>query len=129
MHIAGLVFAALAAAFHVVIFVWESVTWVKPATHRLFGIKRIEDAQTLKQFAFNQGFYNLFLAVTTLVGIAFTLWGDRTVGVTLVLAGTGMMFAAAVVLFASDRRMLRAAFLQGAFPLLALVFVGTAAVL
>ncbi len=119
----GLIAAALAAAFHVVIFAWESLLWLKPGTQRLFGIRSEAEASTMKTLAFNQGFYNLFLAVITALGIAITLWGEQMVGLTLVFAGCGMMLAAALVLLLSSRRMLPAAAMQGGVPLVAIVLL------
>lgn len=68
MLIAGVTFAALAAALHVYIFVLESLSWTAPRTRAVFGTTA-EEAETTKALAFNQGFYNLFLAVVTTVGI------------------------------------------------------------
>lgn len=124
MLIVGLVFAAAAAAFHVFIFALESLRWTDPETRKIFGVATEADAVTMKPLAFNQGFYNLFLALATLLGIGLTIIGSATVGVTLVFAGTGMMVAAALVLLLSNRRMVRSAAMQGVLPLLAIV--GTA---
>ena len=121
MLIVGLVLAAAAAAFHIFIFALESLKWTEPATRKVFGVESEADAITMKQLAFNQGFYNLFLALTTLLGIALFLSGLGTVGLTLVFAGTGMMLAAALVLVLSDRSKARAATMQGTLPLLAVV--------
>ena len=121
MIIAGLVLAAAAAAFHVFIFALESVKWTEPETRKIFGVASEADAITMKGLAFNQGFYNLFLAITALLGVGLTLFGAQTVGLTLVFAGTGMMLAAALVLLLSDRTKLRAASMQGGLPLLAVV--------
>lgn len=121
MLIVGLVLAAAAAAFHVFIFALESLRWTEPETRRIFGVASEADALTTKQLAFNQGFYNLFLALTTLLGVGLVIVGAQTVGVTLVLAGTGMMLAAALVLVLSDRTKARAAAMQGALPLLAVL--------
>ncbi|GAT72750.1 DUF1304 domain-containing protein [Microbacterium hydrocarbonoxydans] len=121
MLIAGLVLAAAAAAFHVFIFALESLKWTEPETRRIFGVASEADAVTMKQLAFNQGFYNLFLALTALIGVGLVIVGATTVGVTLVLAGTGMMLAAALVLVLSDRTKVRAAAMQGTLPLLAVV--------
>jgi putative membrane protein len=126
MLIAGLVLAAAAAAFHVFIFALESLKWTEPETRRIFGVASEADAVTMKQLAFNQGFYNLFLALTTLFGIGFALFGFTTIGLTLVFAGTGMMLAAALVLVLSDRKKVRAATMQGALPLLAVVVTAIA---
>lgn len=119
MLIIGLFFAAAAAAFHVFIFSLESLRWTDPATRKIFGVATEKDAETMKQLAFNQGFYNLFLALTTLIGIALLLAGLPVVGLTLVFAGTAMMLAAALVLVLADRSKARAAVLQGGLPLVA----------
>jgi putative membrane protein len=123
MLITGLILAALAGAIHVYIFVLESVRWTQPATRRIFGVRSAEDAETMRSLAYNQGFYNLFLAVAALLGVVLVIAGLTTVGVTLVLAGTGMMLAAALVLVLSDRTKLRPAAVQGILPLLAVVAV------
>jgi uncharacterized membrane protein len=62
MVYAGLVFAGLAALLHVYIFVMESLTWTSARTRATFGISE-EEALATKELAFNQGFYNLFLAI------------------------------------------------------------------
>ena len=121
MLIVGLVLAAAAAAFHVFIFALESLRWTEPETRKIFGVATEADAITMKQLAFNQGFYNLFLALATLLGIGLVIVGSPTVGLTLVFAGTGMMFAAALVLVLADRTKLRAATMQGTLPLLAVI--------
>ncbi|MDF2507220.1 MAG: hypothetical protein K0Q52_1079 [Microbacterium sp.] len=121
MLIVGLVLAAAAAAFHVFIFALESLRWTDPETRKIFGVASEADAVTMKQLAFNQGFYNLFLALTTLLGIGLVIVGSQTVGLTLVFAGTAMMLAAALVLILSDRTKARAALMQGTLPLLAVV--------
>ena len=120
MITAGLVFAALAALLHVYIFVMESLTWTSPRTRATFGTTEAE-AETTKLLAFNQGFYNLFLAVVTGVGIIAVALGHTGIGASLVFAGVGSMAAAAVVLVASDRGKARAAATQGTFPAIAIV--------
>lgn len=121
MLIVGLVLAAAAAAFHVFIFALESLRWTEPETRKIFGVATEADAVTMKSLAFNQGFYNLFLALTALLGVGLTIVGSATVGLTLVFAGCGMMLAAALVLILSDRSKARAATMQGTLPLLAIV--------
>lgn len=122
MITAGLVFAALAALLHVYIFVMESLTWTSPRTRATFGTTAAE-AETTKLLAFNQGFYNLFLAVVTGVGIAAVALGHKGIGAALVFAGVGSMAAAAVVLVASARDKARAAATQGTFPAIAIVLL------
>jgi putative membrane protein len=118
----ALVFAGLAALLHVYIFVLESFAWTTARTRKVFGTTA-EEAQTTKMLAFNQGFYNLFLAVVTAVGVAMILIGHRSVGAALVLAGVCSMLAAAIVLLASSPDKARAAVSQGAFPLIAAVLM------
>jgi putative membrane protein len=79
MIAAALVFAGLAALLHVYIFVLESFLWTAPRTRAVFGTTA-EEAQTTKFLAFNQGFYNLFLAVVSAVGTAMAAAGRRSVG-------------------------------------------------
>ena len=122
MITAGLVFAILAAVLHVYIFVMESLTWTSARTRATFGITE-EQAAATKELAFNQGFYNLFLAIVTVVGVLGVFTGSRAVGVALVFAGAGSMLAAAVVLLTSSPDKARAAVTQGTFPLVAIVLL------
>jgi putative membrane protein len=122
MLIAGLVFAGLAALLHVYIFTMESLTWTSARTRAVFGTTP-EEAETTRLLAFNQGFYNLFLAIVTILGIPPVIMGDKAVGVALILAGVGSMAAAAIVLLISAREKARAALIQGTFPAIAIVFV------
>ncbi|MDF8265121.1 DUF1304 domain-containing protein [Luteipulveratus flavus] len=119
--------AALAALVHVYIFVIESLRFTDPATMRTFGVRSHEDAEIMRPWAFNQGFYNLFLAIVTVVGLVLHATDHQEAGTALVASATASMLAAAVVLIAGDRSKARAASVQGLFPmltLLALVTVG-----
>lgn len=122
MITAALIFAALAALLHVYIFTMESLTWTSRRTRATFGTTA-EEAETTKLLAFNQGFYNLFLAIVTGVGIVAVTLGHRTIGDTLIFTGAGSMAAAAVVLLASAPDKARAALIQGTFPLIAVVLL------
>ena len=119
MLVAACVFAALAALVHVYIFVLESLRWTDPATRRVFGTTD-ETAAVTQPLAYNQGFYNLFLAIGTAVGIGL-MDHDRSAAVALIVFGTGSMLAAALVLITSDSSKLRAALVQGLLPALALL--------
>ena len=122
MTTVALVFASLAALLHVYIWTMESLTWRKPATWKRFGVASQEEAETQAQFAFNQGFYNLFLAIIAGLGIAHVATGRHAeAGWALLFASTASMLAAAVVLRSCGKQFTRAAVLQGAFPLLALI--------
>ncbi|MDV7241656.1 MULTISPECIES: DUF1304 domain-containing protein [Rhodococcus] len=122
MVTAGLVLAALASALHVYIFVLESVLWTAPRTRATFGTTADEAAAT-KELAFNQGFYNLFLAVVTAVGVVAVAVDATAVGAALVFAGAGSMVLAAAVLLISSPDKARAALTQGTLPLLAVLLL------
>ncbi|MDE0573504.1 DUF1304 domain-containing protein [Demequina sp. B12] len=121
MWVASYVFAVAAAALHVYIFWLESWAWERPSTRAVFGITSEAEARTTRPLAFNQGFYNLFLAITAAAGVGLMLAGHTAVGATLVFAGAGSMLAAAVVLASTGRRYAKAATVQGTLPGLAVV--------
>ncbi|MGV9870358.1 DUF1304 domain-containing protein [Rhodococcus koreensis] len=122
MVAAGLVLAALASALHVYIFVLESVLWTAPRTRATFGTSA-EEAAATRELAFNQGFYNLFLAIVTAVGIVAVIIGATAVGSALIFAGAGSMLLAALVLLLSSPDKARAAIIQGTLPLLAVILL------
>ena len=122
MFYAGLILAGLAAVLHVYIWVMESLTWTSARTRATFGITE-EEALATKELAFNQGFYNLFLAIVTIVGLVLGGLEYYGVGLALIFAGTGSMLAAAVVLLASSPDKARAAVTQGILPLIAIVLL------
>ncbi|MET3143833.1 UNVERIFIED_ORG: putative membrane protein [Arthrobacter sp. UYEF10] len=126
MILASLLFAFIAAALHVYIFTMESLTWTTPATWKRFGLASQADAETTKPLAYNQGFYNLFLAIGAFIGMGCVALGSdasaqRVVGWTLIFSCCGSMLLAAAVLALSGKKYLRAAVLQGTTPLLAVV--------
>lgn len=118
MTILGLVLAAFAAVLHVFIFYLESIAWTRPRARATFGTSEAE-ANATKSMAFNQGFYNLFLALAIFLGIIVFLAGAPAVGLTLVFTGVGSMLAAALVLVASSTELAASATKQGLLPLLA----------
>ena len=113
-----LIAATLAGLLHVFIFLLESFRWQEASTRKVFGTTP-EQAATTKQMAYNQGFYNLFLAVTAFAGVITFAW--PTVSTTLLIVSLGSMLAAAVVLVVNDRSKLRAAVIQGGLPLVGLL--------
>nr|AMY17556.1 hypothetical protein A3Q40_00141 [Rhodococcus sp. PBTS 1]NIL82475.1 hypothetical protein [Rhodococcus kroppenstedtii] len=104
--------ALVAAAIHTYIFVLESVTF-ESAGRRVFGVRDDAEARIVRRWAFNQGWYNLFLAVGAAVGALVLAFGDGHVGAALVLFACGSMAGAASVLAATDRALLRPAAIQG----------------
>ena len=112
------VFAGLAALVHVYIFWLESLTFATTG-RKAFGVSA-EDAAIMKPWAYNQGWYNLFLAIGTATGIAL-MGSNRDAGVALVTLATGSMLAAALVLITSDPSKARGAVVQGTFPAIGLI--------
>jgi len=121
--VAGLILVGVAALFHIYIFVLESLRWTAPGTRRAFGVRTEEEAEILKTMAFNQGFYNLFLAIMVIIGLILYLAAETVVGATLIFAGAGAMVLAAVVLVVSSPRLVGAALLQGLAPLQGIIFL------
>lgn len=118
MVIAGLVLTGLAALVHVYIFYLESIAWTGARARATFGTGSAQDAAPLKELAFNQGFYNLFLAIAVFLGIGLYVAGQLVVGATLVFTGAGSMVAAALVLLLSSPDKAAAALKQGVVPAL-----------
>lgn len=113
--------ATVSAAIHVLFFYWESVVWKRPSTWKRFGVSSQEDADASTAFAYNQGFYNLFLAVGAVLGSILYGVGFRDAGFALGLFSVVCMLAAAVVLMTSGRGRIGAALVQGTAPLFAVV--------
>jgi putative membrane protein len=113
--------ATVAALIHVWFFVLESVRFMRPAVYARFGIKSDADARVVRSFAYNQGFYNLFLAAGVAVGVALIVAGDPISGRAIILFACGSMVAAGVVLYLHNPRFLRAAAIQVVPALVAVV--------
>ncbi len=95
--------ASLAAAVHLLAFVWETLLFRRPSIHEdLFRIPS-GDVAAVRMWAFNVGFYNLFLGAGALMGVALWRAGEDTVGRALVLYTCSFMFLAGIALFVSDR--------------------------
>lgn len=133
LSIVGSVLILIAAVIHVLIFAMESVLWSRPAIWKSFGLRSQQHADIARPLAFNQGFYNLFLAIGASVGIALlgaSSLGTASLGaaslgasslsaagVALSLFAAGSMVVAATVLILSSPKLARAAAIQGVAPL------------
>ena len=115
------VFAALAALVHVYIFWIEAVVF-ETEGRKAFGISA-EDAALMKSLFYNQGYYNLFLAIGTGAGLGIA-HSNRDAGIALITLATGSMATAALVLITSDRTKARGAVVQGLFPTIGLICLG-----
>jgi putative membrane protein len=142
----GLAFVILAGAIHVFIFLLESVLWRSRSTWRGFGIRSAEDAEVIRPWALNQGFYNLFLAVGAIWGgiasissppeleydgsyepadpAMFAPLGLDPWASVAVFAAACMVAAALVLIISSRGKLLRGAVVQGAAPLIGLALIG-----
>lgn len=113
------VFIGLAALIHVAIFALESISWSKPTTWRQFGLKSQLEADTVAPMAFNQGFYNLFLALGAVIGLVLLAIPPlQQAGLGIALFAVLSMALAATVLVGSRPKLARAAAVQGVAPLL-----------
>ena len=117
MSVIAQIFVVVAGLFHVAVFALESLLFSKPSTYKRFLVKDEAEAAAARPWAFNQGFYNLFLAIGALGGL---IWGGDK-GHAIALFACACMAGAGLVLVASDRRMVRAAAAQAVPPILALV--------
>jgi putative membrane protein len=115
----GIAAALLGGAIHAWFFFLESVQFMRPTVFPRFGINSEADARIVRSFAYNQGFYNLFLAVGVALGLGLVATGNVDSGRILVLFACGSMVAAGVVLYLHNPRFLRAAAVQAIPPLIA----------
>jgi len=113
--------AAVAALIHVWFFAMESIWFMRPSVYRRFGLASEADAKIARSWAYNQGFYNLFLAAGVAIGLALMATGDNVSSRALVLFACGSMVAAGIVLVTHNRAFLRAALIQAVPPLVAIV--------
>ena len=122
--ILGSVFILIAALIHLLIFFLESVLWSRPSTWKRFGLKTQEEADIVKPMAFNQGFYNVFLALGAGIGLVMlgsNNWAQGGIALSI-FAGASMVLAA-IVLITSSPKLARAAAIQGVAPLLGVIFL------
>ena len=89
LMIIALMFISLAALLHVYIFYLEVFAWEKPAARKVFGEASVEELAITRFFAYNQGVYNLLLAIIAGIGVAMR-------NPALMLAGAGSMAVAAL---------------------------------
>jgi putative membrane protein len=120
MLIVVIVAGAVAALLHVAFFAMESLRFERPGVWRRF-VDTPEAAATLRPVMWNQGFYNLFLALGAGTGVALLAIDDGdVVGRTLVGFACGCMLGAGLVLASTGRRFVPAALVQALPPAIAL---------
>ncbi len=121
MAIIGSILIAAAAVIHLGIFGMESVLWSSPKVWRRFGLTSQRDADTVRPMAYNQGFYNLFLAGGATIGLLLYWTTLHDVGFGLIFFSAACMVLASIVLLSTGRIYLRAALTQGVLPLVGVV--------
>lgn len=126
MHPVAVVAAIIAALVHAWFFVLETFRFMKPAVWRRFGLASEAEARVVRSFAWNQGFYNLFLGAGVAIGLGLVAAGDVAAGDVaagraIVLFACGSMVAAGVVLVLHNPRFLRAGAIQALPPLVAVL--------
>jgi len=127
MNLVVFVFATLTIFIHVLVFVGESLLWGEPLIiERVLskidapaGISLSDQAQILDVLFYNQGFYNLFVALGGVGGLILYKYGRIQEGIALVCYMCFFALGAGVVL-ASTTTAYPAAILQGLPPLIAL---------
>ena len=115
-------FFAMAAVIHLGFFIFESILLHKPGGFRKLRITEQEFA-VVRLWTFNQGFYNLFLALGMLLGLYFVL--KLQVHLAGVMTGfcSISMIGAGIVLWFSAPHLRKFAILQALPPLLGLAFI------
>lgn len=116
-----ILFAAISGLIHVYIFTLESLKWGTPKVNKAFQQDETS-AEITRSFAYNQGFYNLFLAIGSLAGATLLALGkSHTIAGTMLIYANASMLAAAIVLISSNKKMVRPALIQGLPPALAIL--------
>ena len=119
MQIAWKLFAGLAGALHVLFFALESLLLSQPRVQARFRLEGPEHYEHVRLWAFNQGFYNLFLALGVFAGLLLIRRSPAR-GETLALFPCACMVGAGLVLAGSDPRLITAALVQLVPPGLAI---------
>lgn len=127
LTILGTLAASIAALLHVGFFVLESVRFQKDGTWRRFRVAD-DHVDAVAPVMLNQGWYNLLLAIVTLVGMMMLLVGPGSsnpgimhVGLGMAVAGLSVMMGAGIVLAVSSPALKKAAALQATPPAVAII--------
>ena len=117
----AVVAAIVAAACHVLFFVLESVLFTRPEVAARFRLTSPEAIAAVRPMAFNQGFYNLFLALGVVGGLLLVASGSTDPGRAIALFACACMTGAGVVLFATSRAFTQSAAIQALPPATAII--------
>ncbi|MCB0349738.1 MAG: DUF1304 domain-containing protein [Bdellovibrionales bacterium] len=116
------IFFGMAALIHVGLFILESFLFQKDGAQAKLGLTKEQHA-AVKPWALNQGYYNLFLAIGTFVGLSLVLKKQILLaGVLTSFCGLSMMGAGTVLWFTVPRSR-KFALLQILPPLIGFAFL------
>ena len=107
-------------SFHVYAFLLESIWWTSRKAHKVFGVRE-EDAGKVATFAYNQGFYNLLLALSSAYGYYLMFFSKEKVdfGAGLLCASSIVQAGAGIVLVSTGgAKYIPVACMQGLAPAL-----------
>ncbi len=129
MNLMTIFFSVVTVLAHTLFFVVESFLWLNPVVHERVLTKLnvptnaslYEQAKILEVLFFNQGYYNLFVALGGIAGLALYRKGKIQESITLVTYVCFFALAASLVLAYSTRIGNPGVYIQGLPPLLALV--------
>ena len=121
MPIIAVAAAVLAGLVHAWFFVLESLWFERPNVAARFGLRTAEEISSVRPMAYNQGFYNLFLAAGIAGGLLLIATGNAVTGRPIVLFSCACMVGAGVVLVTSNRHFAAGAALQAVPPLVVIV--------
>ena len=116
MDLAWKIFAGLAGVLHLLFFLMESILFKRPDVQQRFGLSP-EEAKAAGIWAFNQGFYNLFLAAGLFTGIILAHTAYDREGLALVVFVCATMVGAGLVLAFSEPKLVSAACVVAAMML------------
>jgi putative membrane protein len=116
------IFAVISGLIHVLFFFVESIWFMRKKFYKRFLMSEA-DALVTKDLFFNQGFYNLFLAIMNFVGVYVSIRYYAFIGYPFLLCGSGAMVGAGMVLFFTSKEMRVAALIQGLPPLVTFVYL------
>lgn len=113
---------ALAGLIHIGFFIFESYYLQKSHAREFLKMSEIEH-KSIKPWALNQGFYNLFLAVGVFIGLTYVRKLQIMMAGLMISFAGGCMIVAGVVLFFSVPKMRKLALLQAGVPAVGFVFL------
>ena len=123
MPVLAAVAAIVAGACHVLFFLLESVLFTRPAVAARFGLAEAASIAAVRPMAFDQGFYNLFLATGIGGGLLLVATGSVDAGRAVVVFACACMVGAGVVLLATSRSFARSAAIQAVPPAVTILAV------